>query len=569
MYIPPRLACKALVTSFGARLLSDGFLLLLSASPLHSTASRLALIAALLSPVLLAACEVGPDFKRPDAPATSQFEETPLPDSTSSADNPTGSPQQFQPGADIVAEWWTLYHSEPLNRLIKEALRANPDLQSAEATLREAQENTAAAEGYLFPTVTGDFNTVRQKTSGAAYGGTFPGSVYTVHTAQVSVSYGLDVFGGTRRAIEQVEAQEEYSRFQLEAAYVTLTTNLVNAAVNEASLRGQIKATQQIIAAEEKQLKVAEAQFQYGAASKAVVLLQQATLEQTRATLPALEKRLGQNRHLLSVLTGHLPSDPLPANFTLDTLALPTTLPVSLPSNLVEQRPDIRAAEANLHYASAGIGVAIANRLPQVSLSADLGDAATNLGKLFTPGTGIWSMGLGLSQTLFDAGTLAHKQGAAEAAFDASAAQYRSTVLSAFQDVADTLRALRSDADALNAQTVAERAAAGSLKLSQEQYKDGSITYVVLLNAEQTEQQAVINLVQAEAQRYADTAALFQALGGGWWNRKPDIDAYVNAPANPPGDPASEDAVTSGGYQPANSNINTTAPASETGVTHD
>ncbi|HEU0117126.1 MAG TPA: efflux transporter outer membrane subunit [Alphaproteobacteria bacterium] len=471
---------------------------------------------------LLAGCAVGPNYHTPAAPNTNSYGEKPTPAETSSADHPHGAAQKFANGADVQAEWWTLFHSEPLNKMITEALAANPDLAAAQAALHVAQENTAAGEGILFPTVVGNFSTTRQKTSGAAAGGQFPGTLYTLHNASVNVTYGLDLWGASRREVEELSAQEDYQRFQLEAAYLTLTGNIVTAAIQEASLRGQIEATKTIVEDEEKQLQTVQTQFDLGAVNKAAVLSQQANLQQTRATLPGLESRLEQTRHLLSVLTGKPPSDAPAATFDFASLQLPDSLPVTIPSKLVEQRPDIRAADSELHAASASIGVAEANRLPQITLSAGMGTEAISLDKLFTPGSGIWSAGFGVAQTIFDGGTLAHQQGAAEASYDQAAALYKKTVLGAFQDVADTLRALEADADTLKAEVIAEQSASENLAITQEQYKDGAISYINLLSAEQLEQQAKLALVQAEAQRYADTAALFQSLGGGWWNRTKD-----------------------------------------------
>ncbi len=481
------------------------------------------LASAAMLAALTTACALGPDFERPAAPAVSGYDSAPLPAATESAGDKQQGSQAFAAGQDIPAEWWTLFHSDDLDKLIAQALKNNPDIAAAQASLRAAQEDTAAGEGILYPTVTGDFSTTRQKTAGSAFGGSFPSQLYTLHNATVSVSYGLDIWGGSRREIEELTAEEDYQRFQLEAAYLTLTTNVVTAAVQEASLRGQIEATKNILANETRQLSLLREQLQLGGVAKTAVLAQEATLAQFRATLPPLQKQLAQVRHQLSALLGQTPDKAPEAEFTLTSITLPDTLPVSLPSKLVEQRPDIRAAEDNMHAASAAIGVAEVNRLPQITLSADIGSAATNLGKLFTPGTGLWSMGFDVSQTLFDAGTLAHKQGSAEAQYDAAAAQYRKTVLTAFQDVADTLRALQEDAITLRSENEAERAASGSLQLTREQYKEGSVGYVALLSAEQTEQQTRLALVQAQAQRYADTAALFQALGGGWWNRQTDI----------------------------------------------
>ncbi len=465
-------------------------------------------------------CAVGPDFERPAKPETLSYESSTLPGQTEGADESGGDSQKFVPGKDISATWWELYHSDALNKLIEKALQKNPDLAAADASLRMAQESTLSGEAVFLPTIEGSFSTSRQKTAGASGGGNFPGRIYTLHNATVGASYDLDIFGGNRRALEALEAQEEYQQYQLRAARITLTSNIVTAAIQEASLRGQIDATEKVIASQNRQYGLLQKQLELGAIAKPAVLAQEALLSQTRATLPPLEKQLAQTRHLLSVLAGQVPSEEVAGRFELSSLKLPDTLPVILPADLVEQRPDVRAAEANLHAASAAIGVAAANRLPKFMLSANIGDVANNLGKMFSPGTGIWSMGFDATQTIFDAGALAHKQGTAEAQYDFAVAQYRKTVLAALQDVADTLRALQSDAQSLKAQRAASRAATGSLVLAHDQYTAGAIPYSALLDAERTEQQTKIARVQAEAQRYADTAALFQALGGGWWNQK-------------------------------------------------
>jgi NodT family efflux transporter outer membrane factor (OMF) lipoprotein len=472
----------------------------------------------------LGACAVGPDFQPPPPADTTTYDSEVTPDTTEATDDHAGgAAQKLLAGQDIPALWWTLFQSEPLNQLIDRAMRKNPDLAAAQASLRLAQENVAAGESVLFPEIDGSFSSTRQKTAGASFGGSFPSEVFTLHNATVSVTYALDVWGGARRGIEELTAQQDFQRFQLEATYLTLTSNVVTAAIQEASLRGQIVATQAIIEQEAHQRSLLKSQLDLGAVAKIALLQQEATLAQTRATLPPLEKQLAQTRHLLSILAGDFPSNAPTAVFDLPSLHLPEAIPLSLPSQLVEQRPDIRAAEASLHAASAAIGVAEANRLPQLTLSADIGDAANTLGKLFSPGTGLWSLGLSALQPLFDAGKLAHQQGAAEAEYDRTVAQYRKTVLASFQDVADVLRALQSDAQALKAEDAAERAAAESLQLAHIQFKDGSTDYLVLLTAEQADQQAKITLVRAQAQRYADTAALFQALGGGWWNRPVDV----------------------------------------------
>ena len=467
----------------------------------------------------LASCKAGPDFQRPAKPDVTGYTPDPLPAATTASRVANGEAQRFALGADLPGEWWQLFHSASLDALVAQALKANPTLQAAEAALRQARENAYATAGPLYPNLGATVSDTRERVSGAQFGR--PGAqLLSLSTASVNISYGLDVFGGARRALEASEAQAEAEQFQLEAAYLTLTSNVVLAAIQEASLRGQIAATEAIIASESQELQVLQRQFELGGASKAAVLAQQATLAQARATLPPLQKQLAQQRNLLAVLAGRPPSQEPEQRFELASMRLPRDLPVSLPSELVEQRPDVRAAEAQLHAASAEIGVATANMLPQISLTASTGSTAAGLGSLFSPGTAVWSIGGSLLQTLFDAGTLYHRKRAAEAAYDQAAAQYRATVLTAFQNVADTLRALESDANALNAQVAAERSAGASLQLTREQFRAGAVPYVTLLNAQQTYQQAEVTLVQAQANRFADTAALFQALGGGWWRRR-------------------------------------------------
>jgi len=339
----------------------------------------------------------------------------------------------------------------------------------------------------------------------------------------VNVSYAPDVFGGQRRQVEAEAALADYQRFELEATYLTLTSNVVTAAVAEASLRGQIAATLDIIKVESDQLGVVRQQFNVGAANRTDVLTQESEVATTQATLPPLQKQLEQQRHVLLALIGRFPNDRRSDRFTLASLRLPAELPLSLPSQLVEQRPDVRAAEAQLHQASAEIGVAIANRLPQFTLSGEYG--AAGAAALFSPDTIIWTAAASGTQPLFHGFTLLHQERAAKAAYDQAQAQYRGTVLGAFQNVADALRALQLDAVTLRAQVAAFRAAAATLDLARGQYRLGAIAYVTLLNSERSYAQARLAVVQAQAARFSDTAALFQALGGGWWNR---IDVETN-----------------------------------------
>jgi NodT family efflux transporter outer membrane factor (OMF) lipoprotein len=500
-----------------------------------------ALFLALLA---LSACAVGPDFVAPPAPPGAGYTPEGQLAATMSADVEGGAAQKFETGRDIPGEWWRVFHSKALDGLIAEALSANPSLQQAQAALWQAKENVYAAEGKLMPQLDANGSATREQFSPAEFGGAGAPFIFNLFQTTVNVSFAPDVFGGQRRTIEATAAQADYQRFQLEATYLTLTSNVVTAAVQEASLRGQIDATLDIIKAETEQLDVVHHQFDAGAAAKTDVLTQQSEVATEQATLPPLQKQLEQQHHVLLALLGRFPNQARNDRLTLASFHLPTDLPLSLPSQLIEQRPDIRAAEAQLHQASAQIGVAIANRLPQFTLTGDYGSAATATSALFTPGALIWTAAASGTQPLFHGFSLLHAQRAAEAGYDMAQAQYRATVLAAVQNVADALRALQLDAATLRVQRVALHAAFDTLDLARGQYRLGAITYITLLNAQRSYQQARLAVVQAEAARFSDTAALFQALGGGWWNRAdvapnpytPDPDpAAVAAPNTVPG----------------------------------
>ena len=473
--------------------------------------------------VALTGCAVGPDFERPAAPAVPGYAPTPLPTTTASADVPGGIAQKFQQGGNVGEQWWTLFKSPQLNQLIEQALANNPNLQSAEASLRQAQELLAAQKSILFPAVDGHLNYLRQK-SYANFGGggavTIP--PYTITTGSVQVSYAIDLWGGARRALESTTAQTEQVRFQMEAAHLTLTSNVVVAAIQQAALRAQVEATRTILDAQEQELGVMRRQLELGGIAEADVLTQQAAVAQTRAQLPGIEKQLAQTRNQLLALAGRFPSDTFDTQFDFNELTLPVDLPVSLPSQLVEQRPDVRASEANLHAASAEIGVATALMLPQINLNASYGSSASSFDQLFGAGSGVWSLTAGLVQPIFHGGELMHKRRAAKAAYDVAAAQYRGAVLTAFQNVADVLRALEIDAEAVKAQSEAERATFENFNIAQNRFQSGATSFLTLLDAQRSYQQTRIALVQAQSSRYADTAALFIALGGGWWNRPQD-----------------------------------------------
>ncbi len=483
----------------------------------------------------LSACAVGPNFHAPQVPVLASVTPTPLPAQTMAAN---GTAQRFVSGADISGEWWTLFHSPELNSLINAALANNPNLQASQQTLIEAQETVRAQQSSFLPSLSGSFQAERQRVSSAqsaSFGGgaSSAGSgvtiaPYALYNATLSVSYNPDVFGGVRRQVESLQAQADYQNFELEAAYLALTANIVTEAVAEASLRGQIDANQQILAAEQKQLDILNRQFELGGVPKANVISQQATLANTRAELPPLQAQLAQARNQLANYVGAFPANFHEADFTLADLHLPETLPAVLPSEVVNQRPDVQAAAAQLHEASANLGVATANMLPQISLTADVGHEALTTASLFTPQTLLWSLVGGVTQPIFEGGMLQAKRKASVAALRAAGYQYQTTVLSAFQTVSNALQVLQFDAETLNDAELAEAASAKSLAVTQDQFKLGSQPFTAVLTAQASYQNAVIVRVKAEATRLSDTAALFQALGGGWWHRQDVAPATAN-----------------------------------------
>ena len=478
------------------------------------TAARAILACAAM---IVTAC-VGPNFQRPAPPAIDRYTPEPF---LQQAPSERGAATQKFSQADVPQNWWRLFGSGQINELVDEALRANPDVLSAQAALRQALENTAAQRGSYAPIVQGSFDASRNRDAvGVLAPNLSSGTpLYSLFTPQVAVSYVPDVFGANRRRVESLAAQAQAARFQLDATYLTLTGNVVNAAIQEAALRGQIEATDTVISLERESLQVLRRELDLGAIAEADVYAQEAALAQLEASLPALHRQLEQAHDQLAVLTGHFPSEFKPPDLRLELLTLPTDLPIGIASQLVERRPDVRAAEAQLHAATAQVGVAITDMLPQLTITANAGSTATFLSDLFKPGTGFWSLGASASQTLFSGGTLLHRKRAADAALDQAGAVYKSSVLTAFQNVADALYALNADADALNAASRAENAAERSLNVARHQLELGSVSYLALLIGEQTYQQAAIALIQARANRLADTTALFQALGG---SVKPD-----------------------------------------------
>ncbi|MEO6799822.1 MAG: efflux transporter outer membrane subunit [Rhodanobacter sp.] len=471
---------------------------------------------ALLVVLTLTGCAVGPDYHRPDAPAVDRFTDRPLPAKTATARTADGDAQRFLHGRDVPARWWTTFDNAELTRRVDAALRHSPSIASAQAALRQAQENARAAGAMSFPSIDASAGVTRQKQSGATFGGALTFSPLTVYNASVSVSYGIDLFGGTRRGIEAQAALADVQQAQTDATYLTLAANVVTASLQEASLREQLRATGEILDSQRKSLHIAEQQQQIGAKSLSDTLAVRAQLATTAASLPPLRARLAATRNQLATYLGTTPAQLELSPLQLDAITLPKDIPVSLPSVLVAQRPDIRAASAQLHAATAEVGVATAAMLPQISLSASGGSQALSAGDLFSAGTRAWSLGLGLTQPLFHGGELRHRKLAAQAGLDKALADWQQTVLVAFQNVADALQALQYDAQGLAAQVTADDAASRQLALTGEQYRLGATGYLNLLNAERSYQQAHIALIQARAGRLADTAVLYAALGGGW-----------------------------------------------------
>ncbi len=485
----------------------------------------------------LAGCAVGNDFKRPDAPRADSYSAPAT--ITQATPVPLGEAQRFNAAADIPADWWTLFQSPKLNTLIDRALKNNPSITAAQAALAQAQAYTDAQHGYFYPTVGANYNPTRYKLAGNM-GANAPGmqangrniqayssnvapfnapTYYSFHVAQLTVGYVPDVFGLNRRMMESAEARVLLQQTQLDAAYLSLASNVVATALQEASLRAQLAALEKVVVAGQETLDILNKQYQLGYVSGMEVVAQEASLAFAEQALIPLKKQLAQTRNLLRVLAGDTPNAPLPEKFELTDLQLPQELPLSLPSKLIEQRPDVRAAEAQLRIASAEAGVAVANRFPQFALMAGIGGMATTPDWMFRHGGGFFNLAANVVATIFDGGTLKARSRAAEQGALHAAAQYRATVMMALQDVADTLYAIQSDAEGLRAATKSHQAAQSALDLTRKQYKLGLISYPLLLAAEQTYQLSVVNFIQAQTNRLGDTAALYQALGGGWWNR--------------------------------------------------
>jgi len=469
--------------------------------------------------VLLAAC-AGEPVRPPQVVQTAQYTTTPLPERTVAVEIHGGHAQHFAQGKDIPAAWWGLFRSSALDSLLLRALKDNPTLARAEAQLTQAREDLSARTGATqYPHLSGGVSANRVNVQPASLGAErLPVDMpLNLLMASVGVSYTLDIFGASRRELDALRAEVDYQQYELEAARLMLAGNVVTAAIREASLREQIASTEEVVALQARQLGIAERLYELGTAAEVDVVAQRLTLAQSRAALPDLQRQLDQVRHRLAVYTGQPPGAAGLPEFRLDELQLPSELPVSLPSQLARQRPDIRAAEALLYRASARVGVATANLYPQINLSANLGSLATSASSWFLPGSGFYLLGAQLTQPLFRGGELRAKRRSAIAAYEQAAAAYREVVLQGLQNVADVLRALEADASKLEQRAAAATHARKYCEIAAARYEAGAVSYYALLDAQQKLQGALLEQTHAVADRYADSAALFQALGGGWW----------------------------------------------------
>ncbi len=501
---------------------------------------KIYIFAVVITGGLLSGCAVGPDFKRPQAPDVAGYAPHQTIEQGTTPAQP-GAPR-FNATQDIPFDWWSLFQSPQLDAMIHQAFSASPTLEAAQAALRQAQQNTLAQQGFFYPTFGLEYLPTRNKLAGNM-GGNSPGVqsngtviqtysnpsgpapyngpvYYNFHTAQVTLNYAPDVFGGNQRQVESLKALEEAQKFQLEATYITLASNVVAAALQEASVRAQIGAMEHLVEDNRALLEITRNQFRFGQVSGIEVAGQELALSQAEQALIPLKQQLEQTLDLLHVLLGQLPSQDLPPPLDLPSLKLPRELPLSLPSKLVEQRPDVRAAEAQLHAANAQVGVALANRFPQFSITGLLGGTASIPSQMFQSGGGFFSLIGDIAVPVFDGGTLSAREKGSREALAQAAAQYRSTVLSAFQNVADTLHAIQSDADAFRTTAQADQAARRALEITRKQFEVGQVSYPALLAADQTFQLSEITRIQVETNRLGDTAALYQALGGGWWHRQ-------------------------------------------------
>lgn len=457
--------------------------------------------------VSLLGCTVGPDFVRPAPPATPTY--------LAKSDAPPPADQHVSIGAKLEGDWWAGFHSPALDGVVRQAIAGNQDIASVKARVAQAREEVNAAEGALLPQVSLGATAGRQKYGASLFGpANFNIPPFTYYSVGPSVSFPLDLFGGEKRTVEEKAAYAEYQGYELDAAYLSLTADVVAQALSIAAARGQIVALQDAIRDDERNLALVQTAFDAGSVARTQLLAAQSQLATDRTLLPDLHKQESAARHALAILVGMAPADWAPPDFVLDDFTLPAEIPASLPSQLVRRRPDILAAEAQLHVASAAIGVATANLYPKIDLTGTLTQQALTPGGLFNGSAAAWSIAANLTQPLFDGGQLSAERRAAIDGYKASLASYRQTILVAFGDVADQLQALSNDADQLRAQSEAERAAAAALDLAQRSYAAGNSGILDLIDAQRRLAQARLGLARARAQRLLDTAQLYLALGG-------------------------------------------------------
>ncbi len=470
--------------------------------------------------LLLTGCSFEPPLHVPPAPKTSAYVAAPKMTKTAAAPalGAAGAAQRLAYGRAVAADWWVLFLSPSIDALVRRAVAHSPTLTAAEAVLEQAHQNLKAVQGVFLPQVTLNPLAERERQSGAAFGGKT--RTFTLYTGTVNVTYAADIFGLNRMVTRSLKAQEAEQRYGLQEAYLTLEGNTVATAIDIAALEARIHTTRRLIASQRHILNIVRQQYRLGAVTYLDVENQKSQLAATEATLPPLEQSLDAARHALAILLGTVPSQARLPQLELRQVHLPRTLPVSLPSTLVRQRPDIRSAEAQIAAANAQVGEAIAQMYPLVELSGDAGFENGRPADFFNASSLIWNLAASATVTLFDGGTLQAKKRAAQAALRAIAADYESTVLNAFQQVADALRAIQHDAQTLHYDQQAYAAAHAAYALAQRQYQAGAVAYVTLLNTEVQYETSRLALAAAQGQRYTDTAALFTALGGGWWPKK-------------------------------------------------
>jgi NodT family efflux transporter outer membrane factor (OMF) lipoprotein len=465
--------------------------------------------------VMFGGCAVGPNFVRPAPPDTDRYTRELQSEATVSAN---GQAQHFKPSDTLIADWWKLFESAELNATVNKAIANNPTLQASEASLASSQDNMRAGYGVFFPQIQAGVGASRQRSSSLQQGSQTSGRIFNLVTLSSTISYAIDVFGGARRSVESLRAQADFQRYENVAAYLILSSNVVNTSIARAAYYEEICTTKQLIKLEKQQLRLTQAQVRAGTNPYVNILSIESLIAANQALLAPLEQNLSQAEHLLATLEGEFPSKADLPEINLNKFSLPIDLPVSLPSDLVNQRPDILAAEAQMHVASAKIGVATALMFPSFSLNGTFGTSGTNFGNLTASSGKFWSIGPVATIPLFQGTTLWFGRKAAIDVYQQSRANYRQTVLSAFEQVADSLKALEHDAEALQAQVEAKHAAGEALKLLQANYHAGLIDYLAVLTADVQYHETSIAYLQAVAQRYQDTVALFVALGGGWWN---------------------------------------------------